>query len=191
MYKLYAFFDIDQIDSSILRKCIHYLPEERRAKALRYRRELDVKLSVISYLLLLYVLFKEHGLSSPAIAYTGSGKPYLQDHPDIHFNISHCPAGCICAVSDAPIGVDIQDTRPFSIDIGKHCCSQEELGILKKSNDPAVEFTRMWAMKESYLKMTGEGICHSLPSIDTSTLSRKIQTFEYNGCYIAVAPQKL
>lgn len=191
MFRLYAFFDIGQIDSSTLSKCMHYLPEERKAKALRYRREIDVKLSVISYLLLLYALFKEYGLSSPRIAYADCGKPYLLDYQDIYFNISHCPAGCICAISDTPVGVDIQDVRPFSIDIAKYCCSQDELDFLQKSKNPALDFTRIWAMKESYLKMTGEGISRHLPSVDTNKLSQIIKTFSYNGCCIAVASQKL
>ena len=191
MYRLYTFFDIDHIDSSTLSKWMRYLPEERRTRALRYRREIDVKLSVISYLLLLYALFKEYGLSSPAIAYTDCGKPYLRDHQDIYFNISHCPAGCVCAVSDAPIGVDIQDTRPFSMDIAKYCCSQDELDFLQKSKNPALDFARIWAMKESYLKMTGEGISRHLPSVDTNKLSQIIKTFVYNGCCIAVALQNL
>lgn len=187
MYKLYAFFDLDQLNNETLEWYMQYLPEERRAKALRYRREIDRKLSVASYLLLIYASHKEFKLSSPAIAYTDKGKPYLPDHPDIHFNISHCPLGCVCAVSDKPVGVDIQDIRPFSQDIVNRCCSAEELLLLAQSADPAARFTQMWAMKESYLKMTGEGIAHSLSAIDTTGPYSAIHTTFTNNCYIAVS----
>lgn len=187
MYKLYAFFDVEQLDKETLEKCMQHLPEERKAKVLRYRREIDRKLSVASYLLLIYALYKEFKLFSPTIAYTDKGKPYLPDHPDIHFNISHCPRGCVCAVSDKPVGVDIQDIRPFSQDIANRCCSAEELLLLKQSADPAVYFTRMWAMKESYLKMTGEGIAQSLSTIDTTGAYSAIHTTYTNNCYIAVS----
>ena len=166
---------------------MRYLPEERRSKALRYRREIDRKISVVSYLLLIYALHKEFKLSSPTLAYTEKGKPYLPDHPDIHFNISHCPQGCVCAVSDKPVGVDIQDIRPFSQDIANRCCSTEELLLLTQSADPAAGFTQMWAMKESYLKMTGEGIAQSLPAIDTTGAYSAIHTTYINNCYIAVS----
>lgn len=187
MYKLYAFFDLDQLNNETLEWCMQYLPEERRAKALRYRREIDRKLSVASYLLLIYALHKEFKLSSPTIAYTEKGKPYLPDHPGIHFNISHCPLGCVCAVSDKPIGVDIQDIRHFSQDIANRCCSTEELLLLTQAEDPAACFTQMWAMKESYLKMTGGGIAQSLPAIDTTGAYSAIHTTYINNCYIAVS----
>lgn len=187
MYKLYAFFDLDQLDNETMERCIQHFPEDRKAKALRYRREIDRKLSVVSYLLLIYALNKDFRLSAPRLAYTDRGKPYLPDHKDIHFNISHCPRGCICAVSDQPIGVDIQDIRPFSQDIVKQCCSKEELFMLNQSPDPAACFAQMWTMKESYLKMTGTGISVCLNTIDTSVKHSAIHTTYTNNCYIAVS----
>ena len=187
MYKLYAFFDLEQLNSETLERCMQYLPEERRAKALRYRREIDRKLSVASYLLLIYALHREFQLSAPTIAYTQKGKPYLQDYPDLHFNISHCPRGCVCAVSDQPIGVDIQDIRPFSQNVANYCCSAGELLLLKQSAEPAACFAQMWSMKESYLKMTGEGIGRSLTTIDTTGPYRAIHTSYTNNCYLAVS----
>lgn len=40
--------------------------------------------------------------------YTEHGKPYLPDYSDVHFNISHSEKYVVCAVSDKPVGVDIQ-----------------------------------------------------------------------------------
>lgn len=187
MYKLYAFIGLEQIDRQTLEYLVQFLPPYRQEKALRYRQEIDRKTCVMAYLLLLHALHSNYGIHEPKISFGSAGKPYLTDYPDIHFNISHCPKGCICGISDSPIGVDIQDVRPFSQEIAKHCCSEEELNLLVEAVDPAMEFTRMWAMKESYLKMTGVGITQSLPAIDTRKLTSKIQTDMYNGCCIAVA----
>ena len=187
MYKLYAFFDLDYVDSNLLEYLIMLLPEERKNKVLRYRREIDRKLSAITYLLLVCVLYKEFHIVSPILAYTNNGKPYLPDYPNIHFNISHCPFGCICAVSDKPIGVDIQDVRPFSWDIAQRCCSTAELKQLEYSSDIAEHFTKIWARKESYLKMTGEGITQQLSAIDTTSAYNAIYTTFTNNCYIAVS----
>lgn len=187
MYEIYAFFNLEKFDQSTLEYFKRYLPPERKAKVRRYRREIDRKNCVISYLLLLHGLYTNYGIRNPRLSYCRNGKPFFPDFPNIHFNISHCPQGCICGISDSPIGVDIQDVRSFSQSIAERCCSKDELIVLNHSNEPASEFTRMWAMKESYLKMKGTGIIDDLRIVDTTKLSDRIKTFIYNDCYIAVA----
>ncbi len=163
------------------------LPKERKDRALHYRREIDRKISVISYLLLDYALFKEYNIRNFRLAYTDTGKPCLPDHPDIHFNISHCEKGCVCGISDNPIGVDIQDIRPISRAVVERCCSTREQELIRQATDPASAFCRIWAMKEAYLKMIGTGIVQDLARTDTTKLSEKIEVQQINGCYIAIA----
>lgn len=184
MHKIYACFDLEEIDINTLE---YYLPPERKEKFLRFRREIDKKNCVVAYLLLLHGLYVEYGISNPILSYEQSGKPFLRDYPEVHFNISHCPCGCICAISDSPIGVDIQDIRLFSQQIAERCCSKAELALLKRSPNPSSEFTKIWVMKESYLKMRGMGITEDLCAVDTTKLTDKINTMKYNSCYIAVA----
>ena len=191
MYKIYALFDLTQLNTCVLESYIRYLPPDRKAKALRFRKEIDKKNCILAYLLLQYGLYKEYGIRTVKLSYTHTGKPYLPDYPNIHFNISHCSQGCICAISDLPVGIDIQDVRPFSLPIAKRGCSDAELQLLKLSTDPASEFTRIWTMKESYLKMTGPGIAVDLRTVDTTKLQDKIKTFEINDCYISVASAEL
>ncbi|MGN0621070.1 MAG: 4'-phosphopantetheinyl transferase family protein [Porcipelethomonas sp.] len=186
MYKLYLFDDFEHITEHFMEQCIAVLPPERKEKAMRYRFEIDRKLSVISYLLLLYALRENYGINNPQIVYGRYGKPYLKDYPDIYFNISHCPKGCICAVSDREIGVDIQDIRPFSWNIAKRVCCERELKILQNATDKDKTFTKIWAMKESYLKMTGNGITDMLFA-DTTKLTNQIDVFENEDYVIATA----
>ena len=40
--------------------------------------------------------------------YNNYQKPYLKDYPDIHFNGSHSGEYLVCALSDVPVGIDIQ-----------------------------------------------------------------------------------
>lgn len=47
MYKLYAFFGLDQIDRQTLECFFQFLPPYRQTKALRYRRETDRKTCVM------------------------------------------------------------------------------------------------------------------------------------------------
>lgn len=186
MYKLYLFENFDSITESFLKRCIDILPSERRQKALRYRFNIDRKMSVISYLLLLYALRENYGITNPKISYGRYGKPYLTEYPDIYFNISHCPKGCICAVSDRKIGVDIQDIRPFSWDIAKRVCCENELKMLECTDDRARLFTKIWTMKESYGKMTGIGIVPA-KTINTTILNNEIIIFENNNFVISIS----
>lgn len=187
MYKIYVISDMERIDCSSLDPYFLYLPEDRREKALRFRRNIDKKNCVISYWLLQYALYKNYGIHSIELSYGRNKKPYLSNYQHIHFNISHCDSGCICAIADKPIGIDIQNIRPFSWSVAMHCCSAAELRLLKESADLASEFTKMWTIKESYLKMKGTGIIDDLRTVDTTKLKSKIKTFRIDDCYVSVA----
>jgi len=189
MYKLYLFEDFDSITKQFLEQCISVLPQARKQKALSYRFDIDRKMSVISYLLLLYALRENYGIANPHISYGAFGKPFLTEYPGIHFNISHCPKGCICAVSDKEIGVDIQDIRPFSWDIARCVCYENELKLLERTDDKALLFTKIWAMKESYVKMTGEGITN-INLIDTTKIKDEIITFDRKRIIISIVKNK-
>ena len=43
--------------------------------------------------------------------------------------------------------------------------SGKEIRGVLASADPAVEFTRLWTVKESFLKLTGEGLTDDLPGL--------------------------
>ncbi len=187
MTKVFLYFYPDQFDVTQIDSCFEVLPLERREKVLRYRRQIDKTNCILSYLLLVHALYKEYGLRCTNLSYSKTGKPYLPDYPNIHFNLSHCVKGCVCAVSNTPVGVDIQEIRPFSQLVANHCCNEKELSLLSNTIDPADAFTRIWSMKEAFLKMTGTGITQDLRRIDTTALANKIDIHKRNGCYIAIA----
>lgn len=187
MYKIYAITGVQHTDYSVLEPFQQYLPTERRERVLRFRRSIDQQNCALSYFMLQYGLYKSHGIRSFTLSYGRNGKPFLSDYPHIYFSISHCDYGCICAIADSPIGIDIQDIRPFLWSTVNHCCSAEEKQLLKECSDSAAEFTKIWTIKESYLKMTGTGIAVDLCTVDTTKLRDKIKIFEINDCYISVA----
>lgn len=164
MYKLYLFDQYEQLSEQFIVHALQFLPENRRIRALRYRRTIDRWNCVITYLMLQYGLRECFGITSFEIAFGEYGKPYLPEYPHLHFNISHCDIGCAVVVADCPVGVDIQDVRPFSWDVAKRVCCERELAELEKSTDRDKLFTDMWTMKESYGKMTGRGILYELQS---------------------------
>ena len=100
----------------------------------------------------------------PEFSYESHGKPYLRDCPDIFFNISHCRRGIACAVMDKPVGIDIEEIQ-FDEGLAKVIFNPEELGAVRSADEPAVKFTEIWTRKESFLKLTGEGLRDNLKDV--------------------------
>lgn len=94
------------------------------------------------------------------------GKPYLVNHPEVQYNISHSGCYVICAVSGTPVGIDIQEKRVIALDkLGRKVFSREEYREFLKSEEKQDIFFRRWVRIESYLKWTGEGISRSLKEL--------------------------
>ncbi|MBQ9230028.1 MAG: 4'-phosphopantetheinyl transferase superfamily protein [Prevotella sp.] len=135
------------------------LSEQRREQALRFKHEQGRKTCAAAYLLLCEGLRKEYGLTErPVFEYGEYGKPAIMGHPEIHFNLSHCREAVICAISDRPVGVDIESIREYKESLARYTMNDDELTRIAHSTHPAQTFTCLWTMKEAMLKLTGEGI---------------------------------
>ena len=89
---------------------------QRREQALRYRYESGQRLSLAVYLLLMEGLEKEYGiLEPPLFDYTPEGKLFLSRHHGIHFSFSHSGTLAVCAISDRPVGIDIESVRKIYV----------------------------------------------------------------------------
>lgn len=170
MYKVYLFEQLELVTEEFIDYIIPLLPEERVKKTMRFRSITDKKNCVIAFLMLKIALKQNFHISDFILQYGKYGKPYLADHSDVYFNISHCSCGCAVAVADCPVGVDIQDIRSFSWEIAHRVCCKEELEVLVQSTEKDREFTRMWTLKESYVKMLGMGIGCELIKINTLSI---------------------
>ena len=86
-----------------------------------------------------------------------SGKPELADVP-LRFSLSHSGERCACAVYDRAIGVDIQKRAAADMRILERRFTPREREYVLNSADREAAFTRVWTMKESYVKALGTGI---------------------------------
>lgn len=95
------------------------------------------------------------------------GKPYLPDYPQVHFNLSHSGTRVMCVVSAHACGCDVEriDRRQKQIDMVIRCLAESEQRLAAIS---AVHFCRIWTLKESILKLSGEGIAIPLNSFEVS-----------------------
>ena len=160
---IYLFNDMDSLGVSFINRNLHRLPASRQERCVKYRNEADKQACVLAYLLLEKGLSEQYGVSRPPeFDFNNHGKPFLRDSPHIFFNFSHCRFGVACALSDIEIGVDIQDIRPFDMDLARRVCGSEELMQLSDAGDPALLFCKIWARKEAYIKAQGISVAHIL-----------------------------
>ena len=116
--------------------------------------------------LLAHAVGEHFGLSFlPEIARTDRGKPYFPSHPHLHFNLSHSGDFLVCALDDAPVGVDIQIPRPSRSSFLDRLCSPTERAWLASRRDAPHTFALFWAMKESRCKWSGLGITRPISNI--------------------------
>lgn len=165
MNKIYAYLfdDVGSLEEGFAEQNLHRLPAFRREQCAKYRRQADKNACIIAYLLLQRGLCERFGIMQPPrFIYNEYGKPYLCDIPQIFFNLSHCKLGVVCALADFEIGVDIQEIRPFDMNIAQRVCSDDELRRLSEFDSPSKLFCKLWTEKESYAKAHGISIANVL-----------------------------
>jgi len=156
---IYLIDNLSGEDDGFIEENMRSLPKFRQEQCARYRCDSDKRACIVSYQLLLKGLQEQYGLgASGDFTYGSQGKPYLKDYPHIFFNLSHCRNGVVCAVADTAVGIDIQDIRPFSMEVARRVCSEREISELSISEEPARLFCRIWTEKESYAKAEGIGV---------------------------------
>ncbi len=142
------------------------LPEWRRKQVLAYKNDMGRRQSLLAYRLLCQGLREEYGImEQPTFVYNEHGKPSLAlpptggDGEGPHFSLSHCKEGVCCAISDRPVGIDIESaSRKISDSVIRYSMNEGEQALIRESDDPQRTFLRLWTQKEAVLKRLGTGI---------------------------------
>jgi len=141
------FLSIDRSLSPEEQSCLwEILPYERRLRLTRTREDKHDQI-LCAYALLQRALQDHYRMTTlPRIQVAEGGKPFLPDHPDIHFSISHTDGAAACAVYSAPIGLDLEKERPAAASLMKHyrCADQRA-------------FWELWVHREAVGKLHGQG----------------------------------
>ena len=94
----------------------------------------------------------------PEISRLSDGKPVFTNHPDCHFNLSHSGGMALCALSDRPVGADIEIVCPRKSEFPAYVFKGAEYDRYKALGGDWDAFYTLWTEKESIIKYTGEGL---------------------------------
>ncbi len=145
--------DVSELDINNIPRSIS---EDRIKKSSKYFHKKDKKLSIGVEILLNHALDKI-GVTDSIFDIDEYGKPFLKNYPDIYFNLSHSENYVACAVSDSPVGVDIEYIHDIDLNIAKHYFYGSEYDYILNNDNKEKAFFDLWVLKESYMKMTGLG----------------------------------
>lgn len=111
------------------------------------------------------------------LTYDEKGKPHIYDidgRDAIHFSLSHSGDYVACMISDKPCGIDIEkhsEKREYE-KIAARICTENEIKNVSSKED----FYKIWTLKESILKATGEGLSLDMKKIDLKGQDNKYKT---------------
>lgn len=175
MVRLYA-LDIRTLpDPAEHPEILEFVGDRRKEKVMKYRQADGRKRSLGAGILLCKIL-PHFGVSPDKIRIREGGKP---EADGICFNLSHSGDLVICAFGEKEVGCDVEKIAESPKRIAERFFHPGEKAYLKscgqeKRNE---EFYRLWTMKESYIKMTGEGMRLSLDRIEFRPGAEKVGVF--------------
>ncbi len=87
------------------------------------------------------------------------GKPVLAGGASLRFSVSHTAGLALIALADGrEVGVDVEAWRPPSAQVRDKVLAAGEQDRVSGAPDPVAAFYDHWALKEAYLKCTGQGL---------------------------------
>ena len=142
------------------------VPDWRKRHIMKYKNPLDRRLSLGAWRLMENVLQKR-GISSDKVMLGANGKLLCEG---AHFSISHSGEMIMCALGDTPVGCDIEKAENAPFEIAERVFVQSERDYIDgacNGEEKNRRFFKIWTMKESYIKMTGEGFGISPLRVET------------------------
>jgi 4'-phosphopantetheinyl transferase len=158
--------------SASLTRC---LSVEEAARAARFIFERDRARFTVAHAALRDILstYTREDAATLRFLAAEKGKPYLPDHPDLRFNLSHSGSWALVAIANGrDVGVDIEAIRGErpTVDIAERFFAPEEVIELMETpeNLRTQAFFACWSRKEAYIKARGEGLHIPLDSFEVS-----------------------
>ena len=183
----WTFCDTDFFSIDDLQQAYETLSPSRKEHIDRLKKQEDKCRSLTGELLVQKLLKEQYSVFDAVLHRGTNGQPYFTGC-DRYVSISHCDKKVACAVSQHPVGIDIEKLRPVNLKLYHHICTAEETEYLLQGNraledqpceDAAVirRFFEIWTAKEAYFKKLGTGIT-DLKSVNTLSLQGQLHIID-------------
>lgn len=186
MLEIYAIKQSEILDDDTFGHLLTYVSEEKRERINKYRIKSAAQQCLISDVLIRSVIHQKLRIDNTDIHFGKNkyGKPYLMGNEDFHFNVSHSNEWVVCAISDAPVGIDVEKIKPTDYNISERFFSEEEHNyiICKEGQQKLDSFYDLWTLKESYIKAIGKGLHMSLKDFSIVIFNGLIYLKDQIGC---------
>ena len=178
------FINIENINKNNYQLLKNMVSEEKRKQASRFYFINDAKRCICGELLLKYSLLEVYDeLIDIEISYNKFGKPYISNKKNFFYNISHSGKWVVLAYGDTEIGIDIEEIKDGREEIADSFFTDEEKSFIYKATgrERSKRFTKVWTLKESYIKYLGTGLSTRLNSFTIPNLNGT--SLVYNGVF--------
>ena len=179
-------------DETLFQHWFDALPwDSRREKIRSYKFENGKRLSLGAGIVLAETL-RDFGVTDTRLRIEESGRPLLESG-ELFFSLSHSGTMAVCAASQNPIGVDVEEVREIRAEPLMRFLHEEEQEMIQAAEDRNFAFLKIWTRNESFGKRSGEGIGRSLKEESLVSLhpsdSVFFQEFLADGHLITVCSQ--
>lgn len=175
-------------DSAVIDEMMQSLSGEKKERLSRYRADIDRKLGAYAEALVRCLICLKSGVKYKELKFQASstGKPYLTVFPYYEFSISHTRNAVAAAVSDKPVGVDVEKVRDVAGGLAKRVFSENEMAWLNETAEMKDRrFFDIWTKKEALVKYHGTGLMKDLKLLDVKSVSLREQLTSFDlGDYI-------
>lgn len=163
MLKLYR-FDVSAMSDETFFRMYQSLDKARKQKIDRLQNEPDKRLSAAAGMLARHAISHHFGIDPKEISFRlGKNKKPYADGLDIHFSLSHSGNLAVCAISDKPVGIDVEKNRDVNFGVAKKCFTEkEQYYICSDKRKMQKRFFEVWTKKEAYAKRNGMGVAQFL-----------------------------
>ena len=132
-----------------------FFSETRREKLARLKTDEGRSQSACAEMAYMLACMEALG-SIPPYEYGDNNKPKMVHPQDGFFSLSHAGPYGLCAWAEQPVGADIESEMRDLTRIARR---------VKAPAEQEEDLNRIWCMKESYVKLTGEGLSHPFPQM--------------------------
>ena len=165
------------------------LSEERREKALRFTHK-EPRLQRMAAGFLLENYLEDRGISGPyCYGKSAGGKPYLLEHTDVEFCITHSGPHVFVATGDQMIGVDVErfdrvPKEPKCLAIAERFFTEEDREYIEEGGREA--FLEVWTFKEAVAKGLDIPLSEVMRNTDVNMLQEHVVRLEKDGVMVTL-----